>query len=93
MRRPVVLHDPGMVDRNVGGTLIEIGYRIATSFHQRRHQVIGFCDCPFRRIDKTRLYGLPLFLKTFAFHRVKIANVELFNPLLAIRQFRFCFSF
>ena len=24
MRRPVVLHDPGMVHRNVGRTLIEI---------------------------------------------------------------------
>ena len=85
MRRPVVFHEPGMVDRNVGRTLIEIEYRIATSFHQRGHQVIRFCDCPSRGIDKTRLYRLPLFRKTFAFYRVKISNVELFNPLLAIR--------
>ena len=74
-----------MVDRNVGGTLIEIGYGIATSFHYRGHQVIGFCDCPLRGVDKTRLHGRPLFCKTLVLHRIKIANVELFNPLLAIR--------
>ena len=45
----------------VGRALIEIGYRIATSFHQRGHQVIGFCDRPPGGIDKTRLYQLPLF--------------------------------
>ena len=28
-----VLYHSGMVDRNVRGTLIEIGYRIAASFH------------------------------------------------------------
>jgi hypothetical protein len=61
--------------------VFEIGYWIATSFHQRRHQVIGFCDCPSRGIDKTRLHGLPLFRKAFAFHRIKISNVELFNSL------------
>ena len=33
MRRPVVRHYSGMDDRNVGGTLIEIGYGLATSFH------------------------------------------------------------
>src|SRR6202047_833937 len=85
MRRPVVLHHSGMVDRNVGGTLIEIGHGIATRAHQRGHQVIGFGDRSLRGIDKPRLYGLPLFRKTFAFPWVKIANVELFNPLLTIR--------
>ena len=84
MRRPVVLHHSGMIDRNVGGTLIEIGYGIATSFHYGGHQVIGFCDRPLRGIDKTRLYGLPPFRKTFVFDRIEIANIELFNPLLAI---------
>jgi hypothetical protein len=29
MRRPVVLHHPGMVNRNIGGTLSEMGYGIA----------------------------------------------------------------
>jgi hypothetical protein len=57
---------------------------IATSFHQRGHQVIAFCDCPFGGIDKARLYGFPPFQKAFVFHWIKIANVELFNPLLAI---------
>ena len=85
MRRPVVLHDPGMVDRNVGRTLIEIGYGIATSFHKRGHQVVGFCDRPFWRIDKTRLYGFPPVRKSFAFHRIKIADVERSNPPLTIR--------
>src|ERR1700720_599854 len=85
VRRPVILHHSGMVDGNVGRTLIEIGYGITTSFHQRGHQVIGFSDRPLWGIDEPRLYGPPLFRKTFAFHRVKIANVELFNPLLAIR--------
>jgi hypothetical protein len=33
MRRPVVLHHSGMVNRNVGGALIKIGYGVATSFH------------------------------------------------------------
>ena len=84
VRRAVVLHYPGMVDRNVGGTLIEIGYGIAASFHYRGHQVIGFCDRSLWGIDKTRLYSLPPFRKAFVFHRIKIANVELFNPLLAI---------
>ena len=93
MGGPVVLHHPWVVDRNIVRTLIEIGYRIAASFHQRRYQVIGFCDCPSRGIDKTRLHGLPLCRKTLAFQRVKVANVELFNAILAIRQFRFCFSF
>jgi len=45
-------------------------------------QIIGFCDRPFRRIDKARLYGLPPFQKAFVFHRIKTANAELFNPLL-----------
>ena len=85
MRRAVILHDSGMVNRNIGCTLIEIGYRIAASFHQRGHQVIGFCDCPFWGVDKTRLYGLPLFRKAFMFYRIKVANIELVNPLLAIR--------
>src|SRR5580700_6673765 len=51
------------------------------------------CDCPSRGIDKTRLHGLPLCRKPLAFQRVKVANAELFNAILAIRQFRFCFSF
>jgi len=33
VRRPVVLHDSGMVNRDVGSTLIEIGYGIAARFH------------------------------------------------------------
>jgi hypothetical protein len=84
MRRPLVLNHSGMVDRNVGGTLIEIGQGIAASLHYRAHQVVGLCDCTFRGINRARLHRLPAFEETFVFHRIKITKVELFNPLLTI---------
>ncbi len=84
MRGPVIFHHAGMVDRNVGSTLIEIGYGIATVFIKEDTRSSASVTAPWG-IDKTRLYGLPPFRKTFAFRRIKIANVELFNPLLAIR--------
>src|ERR1039458_8563902 len=86
MRRAVVLHHPGMINRNVGGSLIEIGYWIATGFHDRGRRFIICCHSPLRGIDKARLYRLPLFRITFVFRRVKIADLELFNPLLTIRS-------
>ena len=84
MRGPVVLNHSGMVDRNVGRALIEIGYRIAASLHQRRHQIIRFYDRALRGVDKARLYGRPLFRKALALGRIEIANVELLYALRAI---------
>ena len=85
MGRPVVFHGTRMVDRNVGGSLIAILYWIAASLHYRRHQIVCFRDGPLRGIDKAGLHRLPLFRKSLVFCQIKIANVELFNPLLAIR--------
>ena len=58
--RPVVFHHTGMVDRNVGGTLIEFGYGIAANLHDRGNQVVRFRDRALRGIDKAGLHGLPL---------------------------------
>jgi hypothetical protein len=73
-----------MVDGDVGRTLVEVGYGVAASLHQRGHQVIGFGDCAFGGIDKIRLHRLPALQEAFAFEGIEVANVELLNPLLAI---------
>jgi len=45
MRRPVVGHHIGMVDGNIRRLLLEISHRVATRFHDHRHQPIGIRNC------------------------------------------------
>ena len=44
-----------MVDGDIRGALIEIGYRVATCKHERRDQFVGFRDCGLRMIDEAGL--------------------------------------
>jgi len=52
MRRPVVLHDMRMVDREIRGALVEIADGIAPGFHHFAQQIVGTLNGLVRVIDK-----------------------------------------
>ena len=42
VRQAVVIHDPWIIDGDVGGALLEAGTRIAASFEKGIDQIVGF---------------------------------------------------
>ena len=79
----VGVDDAGMVDGDVGGPLIEVGYGIAASVHEGGDELIGFEDGSLRVVDETGLNGLPIGFGAFAFGGGEVAKVEVFDTRLA----------
>jgi hypothetical protein len=56
----VGVDDAGMVDGDVGGTLIEVGDGVAASIHERGDELIGLEDGSLGMVDEAGLNGLPV---------------------------------
>ena len=52
----ILFHEARVSDGHIRGALIKIGFRIATSLHERRDQLIGFCDRTLWMIDEMGLH-------------------------------------
>lgn len=60
MSGTVVLDDRRMIDRDVGGPLLEVVDRAAALAHDLRHEFVRVNDCARGVVDERGLHGLPL---------------------------------
>src|SRR5919202_1741353 len=74
VRRPIVLDLLRMVDRNIGGPLLEIAHGIAACLHHLLHQAIGLPDGPLGVIDEPGLHRAPAVSKAGPVRRGTRAN-------------------
>jgi hypothetical protein len=58
---PVILHNSGMVDGDVGGALFKVGHWVASRRHHLSEQLIGFSDGARRIIHEASLHPIPRF--------------------------------
>jgi hypothetical protein len=63
---PVVLDHLRVVDRDVGGALVEVLDRVAPLGHHRLDQAVGARDSPAWVVDELRLHSLPALQITVA---------------------------
>ena len=59
LRRPVILDDGGVIDRDIGRTAFEITHGVATLKHQLTDQLVRLDDNPLGIIDEAALQSVP----------------------------------
>ena len=93
MRGAVVLHDHGMVDRDVCSALLEVlGHGVAALAHDLRDERIGLGHRGRGLIDKGPLRGGPALGVPFARCGFQFADLELRASVAALGQFGLRFT-
>jgi len=85
----VILHDHGMIDRQVVRTLIEVFEGVAPRGHYVRDELIGFCHGAFRVIDKASLNTPPFAGECIDLIFRKRAQIETTDTISALLENRF----
>jgi hypothetical protein len=86
-RGAVVLDDAAMMYRQIGGALIEVGYRIAARLHHLFDQSVGASHRAARIIDEHCLYVPPLLRERTALLGRERPNLQGVHSLLTPHQF------
>jgi hypothetical protein len=85
----IVLDHLGMIDRDVGRSLLEVADGVAASLHHFADQPVGFSDGPPRVVDELRLTRTPALRKLVALLWRKRSNLQALDSLLAVYQVLF----
>src|SRR5450759_153762 len=89
MRRTVVPQNLRMIDRHIGGPLLEIAHRVTAGRHDPLDQSVGIVNGGGRIVDEARLHSLPLVVEALTLVGREVPDVELRYALLAGRQLVF----
>src|SRR5450756_2788458 len=89
VRGPVMLEDRRMVDRHIGGALLEIAHRIGPGLHNPPDETVGIANGGGWIVDESRLNRPPLVVEAPALVGREGLDLELRYALLAVRQFVF----
>ncbi len=81
MRRPVVLHDGRMVNRDVGGAALEIGHRVAALQHQLTDQPVRLGDGSGGVVDEMALQHVPRVTEPCRLGRAQRRDDEVLDAL------------
>src|SRR6266567_6671059 len=92
VRRAVVLHDDGIIDRNIRRALLEITHGISASLHRVGDQAVGQRYSAFGIVHETALYIIPAIQKARTICRRKRTKLESLVTLLAKRQHAFALA-
>ncbi len=79
----VVFDDAGMVDRDVGGALLEVDDGIAAGVHEGGDELVGLDDGAAGVVDEAGLDELPLVEEALAFGGGEVVDVEAVDALFA----------
>jgi hypothetical protein len=77
----VVIDDAGMVDRDVGGALFEVGDGVAAGLHEGGDEIVGLNDRAAGMVDEAGLDDLPVGEEALAFGGGKVTDVEVVDAL------------
>ena len=77
----VVFDDAGVVDRDVGGALLEVDHGIAAGVHERGDEFVGFDDGAAGVINEAGLHELPLVEEALAFGGCEVVDLEALDAL------------
>jgi hypothetical protein len=87
--RAVVLSDVRMVDRDVGGPLLEVLDRVAPIAHDPGHELVGLAGGAGGIIHEPALCRLPGLLVAGPDGGLKFDDLEFSPPLLTVGELRF----
>jgi hypothetical protein len=88
VRQAIVGHQLGVRDREVGGTLLEVADWVTAGVHHAAQEFVGLGDRRARIVDEIRLDRAPALDVAVGLGRAQRPDVEGFNPLLALLEFR-----
>jgi len=88
----VIADQAGVIDREVGGALLEVADGIAARLHHFSEEFIGPPDRSAGVVDELALDLHPAVRKALDFAAVERAYAERFDPLLALPQFSLGFA-
>ena len=88
VRGAVVLNDLGVVDRDVGRALLEVGHRVPALIHDLGHEPVGVADRRGRVIDEPCLDGPPTGAEPRASVGLERVDRQLLDALLPLRERR-----
>jgi hypothetical protein len=86
MPGPIVLHDLGVIDGDVGGALIEILHWVAASGHDSRDQPVRLVDGRIRIVDELKLDHVPGLLEPVSFIRKERTNLVSLDAFLELPE-------
>src|ERR1700742_4499144 len=86
MRNTVALHHGGIADRNIFGTLLDVGHGVSAIGHHAIDQAICIGHGARGIIDEATLHCSPFHGKGFAVHGCELAKGECFHSLFALNQ-------
>jgi len=88
----IVFHNSGMVNGNIGRTLVEVAHGITSSLHNVQDQAVSNRDCGLGIVYKLALDFIPPIVKAGSIGWRKWTDLEFFPPLLAKFQYAFTFA-
>jgi hypothetical protein len=87
MRRPIIFHDLGMVDRNVGSALLEVAHWISARCHHVGDETVCFGNGFARGVYELGLDRAPCGGVTADLRRLQFTDVKFLQTLLPVKKF------
>ena len=80
-----------MIDGDIRDALLEVAHRIATRGHHVDEQLVGFCDCASRTVNKACLDSGPRFDKSCAIGGSERTDMQALHAFCSLVQHGFGF--
>jgi hypothetical protein len=90
--RAIVLDHTGVVDRDVGGALLEIADGVASCPHNFANELVSVVRCATRIVHEPGLDGLPATEELLALLTVECSDIEVLDPFFALAKLALRFA-